>query len=152
VRTYELEIPVQDADIDVLGHVNNITYVRWVQDIAVMHSLALGLDLDAYQRLGGFFVVRQHKIDYLRSIAPGGHVLGRTWISSMAAAKCTRATEIWRDGAIVARASTLWGFVEISAGRPTRIAPEVYERFGVTGPGKLQDNGEWLATSYGAPE
>jgi acyl-CoA thioester hydrolase len=149
MRNYELEFPVQDTDIDVLGHVNNIAYVRWVQDIAVMHSLTVGLDLDAFQRLGAVFVVRQHTIDYLRSIAPGGHILGRTWITGMAAAKYTRATEIWRHGELVARASTRWAFIETTQGRPTRIPKEVFERFGVSGAGKLQPNGEWLVDKYG---
>jgi acyl-CoA thioester hydrolase len=149
MRIYEIEFPVQETDIDALGHVNNISYVRWVQDVAVMHSLALGLDLDAYQRFGAIFVVRQHTIDYLRSISPGGNILGRTWITGMAAAKYTRATEIWRNGELVARASTRWAFIETTGGRPTRIPKEIFELFGVAGAGKLQANGEWLVDSYG---
>ena len=152
MRNYELEFPVQDTDIDVLGHVNNIAYVRWVQDIAVMHSLTVGLDLDAYQRFGGIFVVRQHTIDYLRSIAPGGQVLGRTWITGMAAAKYTRATEIWRNSELVARATTRWAFIETAQGRPTRIPKEIFELFGVSGAGKLSPNGEWLVDDYGASD
>ena len=32
---FEMAIAVEPADIDELGHVNNVVYVRWVQDIAV---------------------------------------------------------------------------------------------------------------------
>jgi acyl-CoA thioester hydrolase len=34
---FELPIRVEEADIDELGIVNNVTYVRWVQDAAVAH-------------------------------------------------------------------------------------------------------------------
>ena len=146
---YELEFPVQNTDIDVLGHVNNISYVRWVQDVALLHSFTVGLDLDAYQRFGAVFVVRQHTIDYLRAISPGGNVLARTWITVMAAAKYTRATELWRNDELVARASSRWAFVDTTEGRPTRIPQEVFARFGVAGAGKMQDNGEWLIDNYG---
>ena len=34
---FELPITVLASDIDQLGHVNNVTYLRWVQDAAVAH-------------------------------------------------------------------------------------------------------------------
>ena len=40
------------ADIDELGHASNIAYVRWIQDVAVAHSEAVGLGLAEYLRLG----------------------------------------------------------------------------------------------------
>jgi acyl-CoA thioesterase FadM len=50
-------------DIDELGHVSNIAYVRWLQDAATRHSAAVGLELADYLRLGGVFVVRRrHRI------------------------------------------------------------------------------------------
>ncbi|MGP8243941.1 MAG: acyl-CoA thioesterase [Bryobacteraceae bacterium] len=38
---FELTIPVEPADIDALGHVNNVAYLRWVQDAAVAHWRAI---------------------------------------------------------------------------------------------------------------
>ncbi|MGH9655493.1 MAG: acyl-CoA thioesterase, partial [Bryobacteraceae bacterium] len=37
VHTFELPISVSAADIDQIGHVNNVSYLRWVQDAAVAH-------------------------------------------------------------------------------------------------------------------
>jgi len=148
MRSFEQDIRVQQTDIDVLGHVNNITYVRWVQELAVTHSLVRGLDFEAYQRIGGIFVVRQHKIDYLLPVSPGGHVHGCTTITAMTAAKCRRTTEFYRDGVLVTRATTLWGFVEVETGRPTRIADEIYKMYGLAGPGELKENGEWVAKTF----
>ena len=122
-------------DIDPLGHASNIAYVRWIQDSAVAHSEAMGLTFAAYQRLGAIFVIRRHEIDYLRPVLRGDRLEVRTWISSVSAAKCQRATDIVRvgDGVLVAKALTTWGNVDVSTGRPTRIAEEVREAFGVQG-------------------
>ena len=38
-KPYEMEIEIKATDIDLLGHVNNVVYLRWVQDVAVAHWL-----------------------------------------------------------------------------------------------------------------
>jgi acyl-CoA thioester hydrolase len=110
---------VAPGDIDDLGHANNVAYVRWLQDIAVAHSEAVGLDVPAYLRIGAVFVVRRHEVDYLHPAA-------------VMAAKCHRATVITRvrDRRIVAKALTTWGFIDVARSRPTRITDEVARAFG----------------------
>ncbi len=131
---FAMPLSVGDEDIDMLGHASNIAYVRWVQDVAVAHSAAVGLDMEAYSQLGAVFVVRRHEIDYLRPVVRGDSLQLRTWIDSAFAAKCKRATEIVRvsEGAadvVVSRAMTTWGFVELASGRPTRIPDSVRVMF-----------------------
>jgi acyl-CoA thioester hydrolase len=129
---FTLAIEVGDDDIDMLGHASNIAYLRWVQDVAVAHSAAVGLDMEGYSQLGAVFVVRRHEIDYLRPVVRGEKLELRTWIDSASAAKCKRATEIVRMGAaelVVATAMTTWGFVELTSGRPTRIPDKVRVAF-----------------------
>src|SRR5689334_3393992 len=93
---FTLPFEVGEDDIDMLGHASNIAYVRWVQDVAVAHSAAVGLDMEGYSQLGAVFVVRRHEIDYLRPVVRGDLLQLRTWIDSAFAAKCMRATEIVR--------------------------------------------------------
>ena len=130
-RVFRLDLTVVDSDIDDLGHASNIAFVRWIQDAAVAHSVAAGLGLETYRRLGGVFVVARHEIDYLRPALRGDALQARTWISSVMAAKVQRSTELVRasDGEPVARAVTSWGWVELAAGRPRRIPPEVLVAF-----------------------
>jgi acyl-CoA thioester hydrolase len=131
---FTLSMQVGDDAIDELGHASNIMYLRWVQDVALAHSTAVGLDVDAYQKLGGVFVVRRHEIDYLRPVLRGERLELRTWIDSVFAAKCQRATHVVRVGdgteQVVARAMTTWGFIEIATGRPTRIPDDIRRAFG----------------------
>jgi len=130
-QDYRLELVVGVGDIDVLGHASNIAFVRWIQDVALAHSAAVGFDLDAYQRLGAIFVVVRHEVDYLRPALRGDIVDARTWISSVMVAKCQRTTELTRksDGRLLARAQTTWGFVDLSTLRPKRIAKELLLAF-----------------------
>jgi acyl-CoA thioester hydrolase len=131
---YRHSFAVPDGDIDALGHASNIAFVRWIQDVAIAHSAAVGLGLDAYQRLGAIFVVVRHEIDYLRPALRGDALEARTWISNVQAAKCQRSTELVRkaDDKVLARGLTTWAFIELATGRPRRIAEEVraaFERF-----------------------
>ncbi len=124
-------IEVADADIDFLGHASNLAYLRWVQDVAIAHSEAVGLDYEAYRKLGGVFFIRRHEIDYLRPALRGDKLEVRTWVDSAAAAKTDRRTEVKRasDGKILAKAATIWGFVDVVTGRPTRIPEMVRTAF-----------------------
>jgi acyl-CoA thioester hydrolase len=134
---FEHVIEVGDGDIDMLGHASNIAFLRWIQDSAILHSTAMGLTFEAYRRLGAFFVVRRHEVDYLRPALRGESLRLRTWLESAAAAKCERMTEIVRvapanggSSEIVAKARTTWGFVEATTGRPTRIPDDIRIAFG----------------------
>jgi acyl-CoA thioester hydrolase len=129
--TFRLDLSVADADIDVLGHASNLAFVRWIQDVAIAHSSAVGLGLEAYHRLGAVFVVVRHEIDYVRPALRGDAIEARTWISSVMAAKCHRSTELVRkaDGQVLARGLTTWGFIEMASGRPRRIPDEVRAAF-----------------------
>jgi acyl-CoA thioester hydrolase len=123
LRDYRLELIVGDGDVDMLGHASNIAFVRWIQEIAISHSAAVGFDFDAYQRLGSVFVVVRHEVDYVRPALLGDVIDARTWIASVMVAKCQRATELVRrsDGRLLARALTTWGFVDLTTLRPKRI-------------------------------
>ena len=121
-----MHVRVEETDIDVLDHVSNVAYIRWVQEVAIAHSRALGLDVDAYRAMGGVFVVRRHEIDYLRPVLRGQRLELRTWLDSVTFAKCVRATEIVDErGDVAARAMTIWGYVDFGSGRPTRIPDPV---------------------------
>lgn len=123
-------VPTAD-DVDALGHVNNIVYVRWVQDVAVAHSDAAGWDLAAYQREGAVFVVRRHEVEYLRPAYEGDRLVLRTWVADWKGASSWRETRVVRerDQQEVVRARTLWAFVDASSGRPKRIPQAIVDSF-----------------------
>jgi acyl-CoA thioester hydrolase len=126
-------------DIDELGHVSNIVYVRWIQEIAKAHSRAVGWDHGAYLRAGAVFVVRRHELDYLGPVLEGDRLRLDTFVASWSAATSERRTTITRevDGREVARALTTWAFVSIATGRPTRIPEALPEAFALSVPPEI---------------
>jgi acyl-CoA thioester hydrolase len=129
-KVHTITVTVAASDIDELRHANNVAYVRWLQDVAIAHSNAVGLDFEAYERLGGVFVVRRQEVDYLRPVVRGARLHVRTLIDGAQAAKCTRMTEIsTEDGTVACRAKTTWGYVDLATGRPARIPQVVRAAF-----------------------
>lgn len=126
---FRMPIPVTAADIDELGHVSNLVYLRWVLDIAMAHSRSLGWDHPEYRALGAVFVVRRHEIDYLGQVTAGQALEAQTWVESWKLASCIRRTELVRAGQAVARAATTWAMISFASGRPTKIPDELRAKF-----------------------
>ena len=127
---FELAIAVEPGDIDALGHVNNVVYVRWVQDAAVAHWRAATTDAEKAEAV---WVVARHEIDYRRPALPGDRVLARTWVGAANGNLFERHTEIRRqsDDALLARARTLWVPVDPGSGRPRAVSAALRERFSI---------------------
>jgi acyl-CoA thioester hydrolase len=130
-EAFELPIAVDAADIDQLGHVNNVTYLRWVQDAAVAHWNAAAPDPD---RAALVWVVVRHEIDYKQPALAGDALLARTWVGAATRVTFERFTEIVRprDGVLLSKARTLWCPIDPATGRPKAVSPEVRRRFSVS--------------------
>lgn len=116
------------ADIDMLGHVNNAAWVRWIQDIAIAHwsKVAPKQQQDAYS-----WVVTRHEIDYLRNVGPGETVTGRTWVGEAPkGARFDRLVEfVNAEDKPCVRARTTWAIIDKASGRPIRVPVEVAAPF-----------------------
>jgi acyl-CoA thioester hydrolase len=124
---FEIEVEVRPEDVDGMGHVNNIVYVRWVQEVAMAHWAAAA---PAEAQAAMTWVVLRHEIDYLRPARPGDAVRARTWIGAGESLRYERFTDVVRaDGTVLARGRTLWCPVDIATGRPKRVPPEVRAAF-----------------------
>jgi acyl-CoA thioester hydrolase len=125
---FEVRIPVGPGDIDELGHVNNVVYLRWVQDAAVAHWRAAATPTDQAALV---WVVTRHEIDYRRPALAGDAIIARTWIGGATRRSFERHTELLRaaDGKLLARARTLWCPLDAVTLRPTDVSDTVRERF-----------------------
>ncbi|MEO8139235.1 MAG: thioesterase family protein [Gemmatimonadota bacterium] len=125
---FELPIAVLPADIDELGHVNNVVYLRWVQDAAVAHWQAAATE--AQQATLAWVAVR-HEIDYKYPAMPGEQLVARTWVGRSEKSSFERHTEILRgsDRRLLARARTLWCPISRATGKPTKVDESVRARF-----------------------
>jgi acyl-CoA thioester hydrolase len=117
-------ITIPASAIDENGHVNNVTYVQWMQDIAVEHyAIAGGITA---QGQNATWVVREHKVEYLRPAFAGQEIEIRTWVEDARRVRSLRKYEFVRkpDNSLLVRGETDWVFVDSSTGRPLPI-PEM---------------------------
>jgi acyl-CoA thioester hydrolase len=126
----EFEAPA--SAIDMMGHVNNKEYVRWMEEVAIEHSTAQGWPMERYLQSGGAWYVRSHFIEYLRPVLLGGRITICTWVAAMDERTSPRRTLFVRREPrlqILARAETQWTFVDTKRGRSIPVPDEVRNSF-----------------------
>jgi acyl-CoA thioester hydrolase len=118
----------EPGDIDENGHVNNVVYLRWAQDIATAHWRARAGPED---QAALAWVVLRHEVDYRRPLLPGETALARTWVADdPQGVRFDRHVRIdGPDGAMCAQIVTTWALVDQASGRPKRIPPEMAAAF-----------------------
>lgn len=130
---------VVEQDIDIQGHVNNLRYLKWMQDVAVAHSTAQGWSMARYSAEGMGWVVRSHTITYKRPAFLGEELTIATWIAGFSPRMSPRKYLFWRaaDRCVLAEAETMWVFVDLKTGRPTKVPDELRAAFEI-----VEDEGE----------
>lgn len=122
--SFDLDIRIKPEDIDELGHVNNVVYLSWVQDVAIAHWSFL---TTVEHRAQFVWVALRHEIDYVAQAVLGDAVLARTWTGLARGLRFSRHTEIIRvdDGKQLATAVTVWCPLARASGRPTRLPTQI---------------------------
>jgi acyl-CoA thioester hydrolase len=123
---------VTPADTDQMGHTNNVVYLSWLERVAWAHSQSLGLDFDAYERLGTGCVARRHELDYLAATFAGEQLMLGTWIAENAGrVDMWRAYQIIRvaDAKTVLRGRTHWICIDLKSGKPKRQPAEFVQAY-----------------------
>jgi acyl-CoA thioester hydrolase len=124
----------EDA-IDELGHVSNLKYIAWMQDIAIQHSSAKGWPVERYLENGAVWVVRSHFVSYVRPAFAGEIITLQTWVAGFRQRSSSRRYLVRRtdDQRVLVEAETVWAYVDRRSGRPQRIPDELRTAFEVTG-------------------
>ena len=127
-EVFEIKFAVEPSDIDQLGHVNNVVYVRWVQDVAVAHWRTRAPS--EYQETL-LWVVLRHEIDYKRSAQLGDEIRAVTWVGAATRMKFERFTELRRaaDGVLLAKARSVWCPVDAQTRRPAGVSAALLKAF-----------------------
>lgn len=123
-------LAVEEADIDFMGHVNNLVYLRWAAEMAERHWQSIA---PADAQAAGLWVVLRHEIDYRGELKLGDAVELRTWVGPAKGARCPRWVDIRKPDAAKPSASVLtqWAFIDAASRRPRRMPKEVAALFGM---------------------
>jgi acyl-CoA thioester hydrolase len=125
-QIYKFFFTIPESALDQNGHVNNVSYVQWMQDIAVRHYDFMG-GTKPTQELGATWVVSTHKIEYLKPAYVGDEIEAQTWVANIRRARSLRKYRFLRrsDQVLLVRGETDWVFVDAKTGRPCRIPAEI---------------------------
>jgi acyl-CoA thioester hydrolase len=128
---FDLTIQVQPEHIDSLGHVNNVVYMHWMQDVASAHIEALGLGLKEYQQLKHAMVAVEHQVQYRKAAFLGDEITLRTWLNDLNALYSFRQYAFYRakDQSLLFTGNTKWACIELQSGRPKRMSPTFLQAY-----------------------
>ena len=124
MNTFSLAILVAPPDIDGQGHVNNVVYLRWMQEAATAHwDSRASAELKARVN----WVVTRHEIDYKAPAFVGERLVARTWVGEPSGATWERFIEIRRvgDDRLLARGRSIYAALDPASGRPRRVDAEL---------------------------
>jgi acyl-CoA thioester hydrolase len=120
---FQHPLAILPSDIDELGHVNNVVYLRWVQEASAAHWSVLST---VEIRKVYAWVVARHEIDYKASALPGDELHAETWVGETEGVRSVRYVNIVNKvGKILAAARTTWVLIDAVSGRPRKIEGEI---------------------------
>ncbi|MGA5702308.1 acyl-CoA thioesterase [Peterkaempfera bronchialis] len=122
--------PLRWSDMDAFGHVNNVVFLRYLEEARIDFMFTQAAEAGAGEFAGGSVVAR-HEIDYLKPLIHRPEpVTVETWVTRLTAASLTVSYEIKdigsgeeADETVYVRASTVVVPYDLAAGRPRRISP-----------------------------
>lgn len=129
-QPFEVEIllPVRTYDIDFAGIVNNIVYVRWLEDLR-LEMLDCYFPLDEQLRNGIAPVIVQTKIDYKQSIKLSDAVSGKMWMKALESLRWTVNAAIVVNGKIAALGEQVGIFVDLQNNKPIRMPERLKQQY-----------------------
>ncbi|MFD7085995.1 acyl-CoA thioesterase [Streptomyces sp. NPDC002181] len=122
--------PLRWSDMDSFGHVNNVVFLRYLEEARIdfMFRLAPGEGSESFT---GGSVVARHEIDYkLPLVHRHEPVLIESWVTRIGAASLTIGYEVKDEATedapekVYVRASTVVVPYNLAEGRPRRISAE----------------------------
>ncbi|HVJ03496.1 MAG TPA: thioesterase family protein [Sphingomonas sp.] len=123
---YEFRIEVASDDIDFMGHVNNASYLKWVQEAVISHWRKLAPPDAVSSHL---WVALKHEITYRRPAFLDDDVVATLLLEKVHGARAFYETVIRRGGEVLAEVKSSWCCLDAQTLRPARLAQNVVDRF-----------------------
>ncbi|WP_424952167.1 acyl-CoA thioesterase [Deinococcus sp.] len=132
LRSFALQLTVQSAELDELGHVNNVIYLGWIEQVARTHAEAVGAGFAVMEAQGVVAVVRKHSLHYHRPALLGDEIDIQTSIIEGGGLKAIRHNRIANavSGELLVEGQTEWVWIDPRSGRPKRPPEALLAKFG----------------------
>ncbi len=123
---YEFPIDVAQDDIDFMGHVNNASYLKWVQAAVISHWQRLAPAEAVAEHL---WVALKHEITYRRPAFLDDDVVATVLLEKVQGARAFYETVIRRGGEVLAEVKSSWCCLDKATMKPARVAQGVIDHF-----------------------
>ena len=128
MQIFETQIKVTNEDLDALNHVNNVRYVKWVNDIAERHW-----NKNASREIieNHYWVLISHHIQYKNSALLNDIIYLKTYVVKSEGVTSTRIVEMFNavTNKLLVKSETIWCFMNSKTHKPSRISPEIVNLF-----------------------
>ena len=123
---------------DRLGHVNNVQYIHWLEDVGWQHISQLGAPWEEWKKHGAGMAVTDTHIQYLAAAKANDLIYIGTWLTGGDRLRMTRHFQIIRaaDNRTLLRADMEYVCINLNTGKPRRNPPflEQAHKTGITAP------------------
>jgi acyl-CoA thioester hydrolase len=123
---HNFPVGIEPADIDFMGHVNNASYLKWVQAAVSNHWQRLAPPDALASHL---WVALKHEITYRKPAFLEDDVIATVLLEEVQGARAFYATVIRRGEEVLAEVKSSWCYLDAVTMRPARVARNVIERF-----------------------
>ncbi len=122
---------IRQYECDAYGHLNNVNYLRFMQESAIEASAAVGFDIARYTAIGHHWLVHETEVEFLRPVEYGDTLEVKTWVIDFRRVRSRRAYELrsLSTGELAARGLTDWVYLHTATGVPALIPSEMLAAF-----------------------
>jgi acyl-CoA thioester hydrolase len=128
----ELSFTPKTYDIDFAGHVSNISYIRWLEDLRY-RWLEVHFPLPDQLEEGIAPTLLRTEIDYRRQVKLFQQVVGRLRVEEAGTLRYVLAGEFTVEGEVVATALQTGVWINLRRQRPIRLPRALRERLNQAG-------------------
>jgi acyl-CoA thioester hydrolase len=122
IEPFSMKFVVSSEDIDDLNHVNNVSYVKWMDTVAFEHLAFLTKENPLPEYV---WVVMRHEIDYLKQAVLGDEVIAKTWVGETRGFTSIRNIDFYKKDVLILKARTTWAMLDSITYKPARIREKV---------------------------
>ena len=133
MEIYQYSFKVGPESIDILRHVNNREYLRWMEMAAMKHASLLGCGAKECLQQGEVWVAREHWIEYLRPCYEGDELTIYSWVETMDGPRSLRRYAIKRGARLVCVGATEWVYIDYKSGKVKDVPTYIPSRFTIIG-------------------
>jgi len=119
-------IAIDPADIDQMGHVNNATYLKWVQEAVVDYWRSVAPPSAVAEHL---WVALKHEISYLKPTFLQDHVVAEVIAEKVEGARAYFTTVVRRGQDVLSEVKSCWCCLDAASLRPARLGRDIAARF-----------------------